>query len=346
VIYSSFFIFHFSFFINKTAGVVALGRRPNTPQVFLLGDVGSGRATKELLPGQTDPWHKKRGVWAGDRRLFMALMVIAITFTACDKDEAGVFNPDKQISKVYTQDLGEPKYMTEQWTWDGKTLSLIQYYEENTLAGSEAFTYEDGRLTKVTDNYGYYSVYTYDEKHYAKIEYYSPVNVLLSDITFTYTEEKVTGMTINTYTITKQFVQMLQRGIVGKILPKYAMEEVIKKSVLQEGNASKEATSIVIVYDGDNISSITIGAYAISFAGYDTKINPRFNFAPFSTYYENANSDVFCKNNPGSTSTTIDNNTITTTYIYTYEGDFPTVVEATTTFSGINISETITIEYN
>ena len=47
----------------------ALGRRPNTPQVFLTRGCWSGQSDqRKLLPGQTDPWHKKRGVWAGDRR--------------------------------------------------------------------------------------------------------------------------------------------------------------------------------------------------------------------------------------------------------------------------------------
>jgi len=276
---------------------------------------------------------------------FVALIVVAITFSACDKDEAGVFNPDQKISKVYTQSLGEPKYLTEQWTWDDKTLSLIQYYDEGVLEGTESFTYEDGRLSKVTDNFGFYALYTYNEKHYAKIEYYNQVNTLLSDITFTYTEDKVTGMTINTYTVTKQFGTMLQRSFIGKLLPKYAMEEVIKKSVLQEGNASKEAINITVAYDGDNVSTLTVGDYTITSSAYDTKINPRFNFTPFSTYYENTNAEVFCKNNPGTTSTSIQGTTINTSFIYTYSGDFPTIIEMTTSFSGINISETMTIEY-
>jgi uncharacterized lipoprotein YehR (DUF1307 family) len=31
----------------------------------------------------------------------LAAVVIVISFTSCDKDEAGVYNPDKKISKIY-----------------------------------------------------------------------------------------------------------------------------------------------------------------------------------------------------------------------------------------------------
>lgn len=276
---------------------------------------------------------------------FMALVVVALAFTSCDKDQAGVYNPDKKISKVYVQEIGEPKYMTEQWTWEGKTLSKISYYDANEFDGSDIFTYEDGRLTKITDNYGYYANYTYDAKHYAKIEYFNPQGTLLSELTFTYTDEKVTSMVLNTFTITKQYVTMFQRGFLGRMLPKAAMQEVVKKSILQDATQSKETTNIAIVYDGDNISAVTVGTYSMTITGYDTKVNPLFNSTPFSTYNESTDQSVFSKNNPGTITTSVDGMVIPTTYIYTYDGNYPTIIEGTTSFLGQNVSSTTTIEY-
>lgn len=276
----------------------------------------------------------------------MALIVIAFTFTACDKDEAGVYNPGKKISKIYVKEDNAGAQLAQQWTWDGKLLTKIEYYDENVVDGFETFTYDGKKLIKITDNYAYYASFTYDEKHFAKVEYFNPAGTLISDLTFTYTEDKITGLILTDYgQITKQYVTMLQRGILGKVLPKVAMDKVVEKAVAHEGNHSKSATIITLVYDGDNISTLSVDAESLTFTAYDSKVNPLFNFAPFSTFEESANTTVFSKNNPG-TQTYIDGAlSVPTNYTYEYDGDYPTMIKGTTTYGGSSFISTQTIEY-
>lgn len=274
----------------------------------------------------------------------LALIVVAATFTACEKDEAGFFNPDKKISKLYIQEMGEPKFIEQEWIWDGNLLDTIKYFDQNIYDAWEKFTYENKRLMKVVDSYGYYSNYSYNDKYYSKIEYFNPSGTLLADINFTYLDDKVANMVYTTYVTTKHTYTMLQRGVLGKMLPNQAMEEFVKKAVSQE-NLSKAVINIAITYDGDNISSYTMGAYTLSLSGYDTKMNPLFGYFPFQTYNEDPTPDVFSKNNPGVMNSVLGAVSIPTTYLYTYEGEYPTEIVQTTSLGSVNVSKTISITY-
>ena len=46
----------------------ALGRRPNTPQVFVARDCWIGQSDEGATARPYRPLTEKRGVWAGDRR--------------------------------------------------------------------------------------------------------------------------------------------------------------------------------------------------------------------------------------------------------------------------------------
>lgn len=274
----------------------------------------------------------------------LALIVSAATFTACEKDDAGYFNPDKKISKIYSQDLGEPKFIDQEWIWDGNLLDSINYFETNVKTGWEKFTYEDNRLVKVTDSYEYYSVFTYNDKYYSKIEYFNPDGTLLADLTFTYLDDKVSNMVYTTYVTTKHTYTMLQRGVLGKMLPKTAMEEFIKKAVSQE-NLSKAIINTAITYSGENIATYTMGEYTLTLSEYDTKMNPFNKFFPFETYNEDTTPEVFSVNNPGQMNSVIGSFSVPTTYLYTYDGEYPIEVVQTTSMGAVNVSTTIFIEY-
>lgn len=275
---------------------------------------------------------------------FLAIVMVAISFTSCDKDEAGVFTPDQKIYKIYVEEMGSPKTLQQEWIWDGKLLDSIIYYEANVRDEFEDFIYEDNRLVKVVDSYDYYSTYTYNDKYYSKIEYFNPAGTLLADLTFTYLDEKVSNMVYTTYVTTKHVYTMLERGILGKMLPKAAMEQFIKKAVSQE-NVSKAVINTAITYNGDNIASYTMGEYTLNYSGYDTKFNPFYKFFPFETISEDRKPEVFSLNNPGALSTVLGSISVPTTYLYTYEGDYPTEVVMTTSMGPVNVSTTTTIEY-
>ena len=46
----------------------------------------------------------------------VAALILVTTFTSCEKDEAGVFNPKKKISQIFHKDYDGQEYLFEQWT--------------------------------------------------------------------------------------------------------------------------------------------------------------------------------------------------------------------------------------
>lgn len=278
----------------------------------------------------------------------LAALFLVTTIISCNKDEAGVYKPNKKISQVYTKDYNDQEYLTEQWTWDGDLLAKIDYYEQGEQQGFENYEYVGDKLNKVIDNYLYYSLYFYDEaddKHYSKIEYYDNNNTKMSEITFQYTEDKVTQMSITTIAVTKQLLTMLERGFIGKMVPVQGMQNIVKEIKANQVNNSKSTTNVVFVYEGDNVISMTVGNYITTFAGYDQYKNPVYNWTPFRNYYEETNPTVFQYNNPGSMTTSYGGVDLVTTFTYTYDGDYPTYIKTTSETMGVSITTTNRLVY-
>ena len=135
---------------------------------------------------------------------------------------------------------------------------------------------------------------------------------------------------------------MVERGFIGKMLPKEGMKVVAEKMADQ----SKETTVMSLSYDGDNISSLTTGSNVFSYSDYDTYSNIWFNFFPFSAYEADANSQIFSKNNPGKVVSQMGSINIPTTFIYTYDGNVPATIQANTTFMGTSSAKTTRFVYN
>lgn len=268
-------------------------------------------------------------------------IAIAIAFTSCE-DPAGVYKPAKKIAKVYEQEVGEPEYLSQEWTWDGNKVASISYYYDGEFGGKDEFTYDGDRVEKIRDNYGYYAEYEYNDKQYEKIEYYNPTNELLAEITFQYDGKKISVITLKSYVVDKNVIKMVERGFIGKMLPKEGMKVVAEKMADQ----SKETTVMSLSYDGDNISSLTTGSNVFSYSDYDTYSNIWFNFFPFSAYEADANSQIFSKNNPGKVVSQMGSINIPTTFIYTYDGNVPATIQANTTFMGTSSAKTTRFVYN
>ena len=268
-------------------------------------------------------------------------IAIAISFTSCE-DPAGVYKPEKKIAKVYEQEVGEPEYLSQEWTWDGNKVASISYYYDGEFGGKDEFTYDGDRVEKIRDNYGYYAEYEYNDKQYEKIEYYNPTNELLAEITFQYDGKKISVITLKSYVVDKNVIKMVERGFIGKMLPKEGMKVVAEKMADQ----SKETTVMSLSYDGDNISSLTTGSNVFSYSDYDTYSNIWFNFFRFSAYEADANSQIFSKNNPGKVVSQMGSINIPTTFIYTYDGNVPATIQANTTFMGTSSAKTTRFVYN
>lgn len=80
-------------------------------------------------------------------------MLIVVFMASCTKD--GVYNPSKKINMVYkawSEDYNgthyeAQRYLAEKWTWDNKTLSSIQYFNDGSY--TQNFTYDGNRLTRI-----------------------------------------------------------------------------------------------------------------------------------------------------------------------------------------------------
>ena len=114
--------------------------------------------------------------------LLAILLPVAASFTSCKKD--GVYNPKQKISRIYyaysSPDpfFNSDKELKEIWDWDGNKLSTIAYYTKKGVDGTEKFSYDGKRLSRVDyvipDGTNVAHVlYIYDGRKLDKMEYYS-----------------------------------------------------------------------------------------------------------------------------------------------------------------------------
>jgi hypothetical protein len=138
---------------------------------------------------------------------------------------------------------------------------------------------------------------------------------------------------------------MLNRSFIGKMLPVKEMDLMVKEIKKNQANNSKSTTNIVLVYEGDNISTLTVGTYISTFTNYDQYKNPIYFYFPLSNYNEKTNTNVFNANNPGTMTTSFSGIDLVTTYTYTYDGDYPTYVQTTSGTSEQSITTTTRLVY-
>ncbi len=258
----------------------------------------------------------------------LAVAIVAISFTSCEEPEAGVYKPKKKVAKVYEQEVGEAEYLTQEWKWNGNQLASVSFYDEGEFKGMDEYIYEGDRVVKVRDNYGYYAEYSYNGKQFDKIKYYTPEKDLMAEFTFQYDGKKIFKITLQANDDFKNITDMMNRGYVGQLLSKEGMKMVAEKV----DSHSKETFVINLSYDGDNLTSIVVEDESLTFSNYDTHSNILYNFLPFSAYNEEVECLMLSKNNPGKAVFTVGSFNITTTYIYTYDGDFPATIQSNTVF--------------
>ncbi|HNY62730.1 MAG TPA: hypothetical protein PLH70_01235 [Bacteroidales bacterium] len=270
-----------------------------------------------------------------------AIAIVAASFTSCE-DPAGVYKPGKQISKIYETELGGAEFLTQEWKWDGKKVSSISYFFAGQVYGKDEFVYDGDRIVKIRDDHGYYADYEYNDKQFKTIKYYGPGSVPLAKVEFQYEGNKISVITLTQFEVDKNLTGMIERGFMGKLLPKEGMKVVSEKL----DNQSKEVIVTTLSYEGENISALTTAGFLFTYSEYDTYSNVWYNFFPFSSYDAEVNSRVFSKNNPGKITNKFGEITITTSYIYTYDGNYPVTIKEKSTHMGTDIETTTRIVYN
>lgn len=96
-------------------------------------------------------------------------LVLALSFTACQKEKAGVYTPKKKIQEISYSWNSTEKNPYQRWVWDGDRVSSITHYTDFELKRSsweEIFTYEDNRIKRVDNPSDQeYITYEYSDDH-------------------------------------------------------------------------------------------------------------------------------------------------------------------------------------
>ncbi len=293
----------------------------------------------------------------------MALAALCL-FAACSEKE-GVYNPKKKIANIYKSrvtihsNLDEStgrwysdtvtvaKYLSEAWTWDGKKLTKITFYEQNASTEVEDvinFSY-DGKQMVRAEGDGDYMTFSYNGKELKSCAMYDKENTAtpIAQFDFVYKDGKVDEIKVtgeNLY-LDKVSARRLEQVVFREILPTFEQADmaIAKISNTMRTNGAKAGMTIPIklTWDGDNVSKmetsmtmmgITMNA-EVSFT-YDNKNNPyqHFVFGMFSML-DDASTAAFNKNNvvkAVSKETFMGESSVTEmNYTYTYDGSWPTV---------------------
>jgi hypothetical protein len=261
--------------------------------------------------------------------LILAAIAIVCAFSACDKE--GVYHPKKKIVKIYEQQGGQSKELTERWTWDGRNLSKIS---NGTDSYYRKFTYDKNRIKKITWSDGEFFVFSFDGNFIKKVEYHGAAGELYATYNFTHTKKKVTTLTIEEYDydITAKNKKDMAATL-RLFLPEQTAEDIVTKK-RPASLAKGETTTTIYEYewDGDNIQTMTVSEISENYSytrevtyTYDKKTNPYYNF--FESYATSKNNvtlaeGVYVETNTG--------NTVSYTYTYeydiTYDGNWPTEI--------------------
>ena len=263
--------------------------------------------------------------------LTATLMVLTIFITSCQED--GVYNPKKKIEKIYLS-YGDDKILTETWTWDKNLLTKVAYGAGRIY---DVYEYDGKQLSKVTayvgDKEGYSYVFTYEKSKLLKIEEILNGKVY-ETITVEHDGKKIVKMTLKFVEDDYKNIKSVRNNktfttIMRNFLPQPIIDKIIESSMRK---ANDYESIVEFVYDGDNVSKITMKEdddYSISMTyTYDDKLNPFYN-----NLYISGESDAvgaFSKNNPLTSMVTeiyrgekFESNI---TYSYVYDGKFPTEV--------------------
>lgn len=258
----------------------------------------------------------------------LAIFAFAIVFTSCTKE--GQYMPSKKIKEIvytdyYRTAAGLDISTTERevWTWNGKLLSYIDYYDANgDREGTSLFRYDDqNRIDEI--NYGTYSAkYDYDNGLIDEIEVFNANGTVRGKYEFEHKGNKITA--IEMVTGTGKSMASLPFNPLRFILPESAAEKVM------ECAASKGTIRVTLTWSGNNVSVLE-GDGMFSFTEkyqFDNKTNP---FRGLLNMGENFDYSIFSQNNIVHLESIINGVTEETDYGYEYDGKYPVKMEWETT---------------
>ena len=234
--------------------------------------------------------------------VFLIGIALLMTFYTCQKDPLGVYKPKMKIEKVYHE--SDSHYLLEQWTWNGATLSKIDFFRPSgTLYYTHNYFYDDkNRLSRIeTENQ--YSEFLYDGKLLTTINTYLR-DELVETYHLTYDKNKLSHISIE-----KPAKGYYDAGFLPLFSPGNAD---VAEAVFPTRNSKYEtynysSAEVDFQWTGDNVQYMrmqlarpdSIQHLTFSYV-YDEKLNPKNGFLTMLTDHALINDDpqyVLCSKN-------------------------------------------------
>jgi hypothetical protein len=286
--------------------------------------------------------------------VFCICFAVIALFTACNKDQEGVYNPSKKIQKIYSLNDNGVKELEEVWNWNGKLLSSIVNVDDNY---ESVFYYDKKqRLTSIETN-DTHTAFTYDGKYLLRVVMTTTNGEAQGTIDFVHENDKIVEMRMD---VSGLDLDLFKKSVVNSL--RFVFPEAIPAVESAVKECPKDAKNMLInaklIWNGDNVSNMQIST-SVAILGtititteltYDTKNNPIYgSFASITS----AASEIFFlnKNNPMTRKTTLQSTLMNRTldsaeYSYEYQGNYPTKVICKSTDDDGEVDiETIIYEY-
>lgn len=253
--------------------------------------------------------------------LMVAVFALSVAFTSCSKE--GQYMPKKKISEIvrtgsYKTIAGTEISRTERevWTWNGKQLSYIDYYDANDVrSNTTMFRYDKNNCLEEI-NYGLSTAkFNYDDGLIDEIKVYNNRGELAVEYDFEHKGKTLTSIDIKSYD--QKSVKSLPFNPLNFIIPENAASKVA------ECAATKGSSRIELTWTGKNITKMdyrgnpSIITYRWT---YDDKVNPFKGLYDIEAYLLG----TICSDN-NVTKEELTNGTVTeiVDYSYTYDGKYP-----------------------
>ena len=268
--------------------------------------------------------------------LFIMMMAMIFAFNSCEKQNLGIFNPKKKISKVYNE--ADAHYLKEQWTWSGDQLQQVEYFKKNgNVDYTCRYQYENGLLSRI-ETEDQHSDFIYDGKTLATIETYNG-DQLMETYTLSFEKKKLSHISIRkSAKSTENNLDFLQLFLPGCDNP---LNEYFASSGVKRENYDYSVAEIDFVWEKDNVKYMkmkldrpdSVQNLTFSYV-YDDNINPKKNFFFLLLDHALLNDEpqtFFCSANNAvgvyvTDSYDIFSESVSFTYAYDYYKKYPTKV--------------------
>ena len=274
--------------------------------------------------------------------------MLLLIIPSCQKDQDGVYNPKKKISKISSSSSSTPSdasgyaydnpmCLNEQWTWDGDKLASRTLFDADGEAAAQfTYSYDGKRLASIaytTNGYSCKTDFSYDGKKLSSAEHYSDGRHYCS-VQFSHTNGKISAIDITYHRFVGKNA-FIGTSMLDMLLPLDIQMSGVSRQANAKGESEEHIAKIELTWDGNNITKMVStleGDVQTGVFTYDDKRNP---FCGMGVMYLHLLVDiddwrqepsyfVYDRNNVLTCEYTHSSARTSTTYTYTYEDDYPT----------------------